>query len=32
LLMWTPETQGIFSVILSFWFGSRAVSKYMSKK
>ena len=31
-LMWTAETQGIFAVIISFWFGSRAVSKYMPKK
>ena len=28
-LMWTPETQGLFAAIMSFWFGNRAVSKYM---
>jgi hypothetical protein len=27
-LMWTPETQGLFAAIMSFWFGNRAVSKY----
>ena len=28
-LMWTPESQGLFAAIMSFWFGNRAVSKYM---
>ena len=31
-LMWTPEVQGLFSAVMSFWFGSRAVSKYVGKK
>ena len=31
-LMWTPETQGLFAAIMSFWFGNRAVSKYMRNK
>jgi len=31
-LMWTPETQGLFAAIMSFWFGNRAVSKYMKVK
>ena len=31
-LMWTPETQGLFAAIMSFWFGNRAVSKYMKGK
>ena len=26
-LMWTPETQGLFAAVMSFWFGSRAISK-----
>lgn len=30
-LMWTDETSALFAAIMSFWFGSRAVSKYMSK-
>ena len=30
-LMWTPETQGLFAAIMSFWFGNRAVSKYLKK-
>ena len=28
-LMWTPETSGLFAAIMSFWFGNRAVSKYL---
>ena len=31
-LMWTPETQGLFAAIMSFWFGNRAVRKYMKGK
>jgi len=31
-LMWSPETQGLFAAIMSFWFGNRAVSKYYGKK
>ena len=31
-LMWTPEVQGLFSAVMSFWFGSRAVSKYVNRK
>lgn len=31
-LMWTPETQGLFAAIMSFWFGNRAVSKYYGVK
>jgi len=31
-LMWTPETQGLFAAIMSFWFGNRAVSKYVKGK
>jgi len=31
-LMWSPETQGLFAAIMSFWFGNRAVSKYMKGK
>jgi hypothetical protein len=31
-LMWSPETQGLFAAIMSFWFGNRAVSKYMKVK
>ena len=30
-LMWTPETQGLFAAIMSFWFGNRAVSKYVKR-
>ena len=30
-LMWTPETSGLFAAIMSFWFGNRAVSKYLKK-
>jgi hypothetical protein len=31
-LMWSPETEALFAAIMSFWFGNRAVSKYMSAK
>ena len=31
-LMWTDETAGLFAAIMSFWFGNRAVSKYMRTK
>ena len=31
-LMWTDETVALFAAIMSFWFGNRAVSKYMSAK
>ena len=31
-LMWTPETSGLFAAIMSFWFGNRAVSKYLGVK
>mgnify|MGYP003625447134 FL=1 len=31
-LMWTPETSGLFAAIMSFWFGNRAVSKYLGAK
>jgi hypothetical protein len=31
-LMWSPETQGLFAAIMSFWFGNRAVSKYYNRK
>ena len=31
-LMFDDETKGLFAAILSFWFGNRAVSKYMEKK
>ena len=27
-LMFDPETQGLFSAVLAFWFGNRAISKY----
>ena len=30
-LMWTSETSGLFAAIMSFWFGNRAVSKYLQK-
>ena len=30
-LMWTAETSGLFAAIMSFWFGNRAVSKYLKK-
>lgn len=25
--MWDPETQGIFSAVIAFWFGNRAIEK-----
>ena len=31
-LMWTPETSGLFAAVMSFWFGNRAVSKFINKK
>jgi len=31
-LMWDQETQALFAAIISFWFGNRAVSKFMGKK
>ena len=30
--LWTPEDMGIFCTIISFWFGSRAMSKFFTKK
>ena len=30
-LMWTDETSALFAAIMSFWFGSRAVSKYLNR-
>lgn len=30
-LMFDEETQALFSAIISFWFGNRAVSKFMRK-
>ena len=30
-LIWDDATSGLFAAIISFWFGGRAVSKYMSK-
>ena len=30
-LMFDPETQGLFSAVLAFWFGNRAISKYVGK-
>jgi len=30
-LMWTDEISGLFACCLSFWFGGRSISKYMSK-
>ena len=30
-LMWTAVTSGLFAAIMSFWFGNRAVSKYLKK-
>jgi len=30
-LMWDPETAGLMSAVLAFWFGNRAISKYASK-
>jgi hypothetical protein len=31
-LMFDDETKALFAAIISFWFGNRAVSKYMGKK
>jgi hypothetical protein len=31
-LMFDDETKALFSAIVSFWFGNRAVSKFMGKK
>ena len=31
-LMWTAETSWLFAAIMSFWFGNRAVSKYLGVK
>ena len=28
-LMWSQETQALFAAVMSFWFGNRAVSKYL---
>jgi len=30
-LMFDPETEALFAAIISFWFGNRAVSKFMKK-
>ena len=30
--LWTPDDMGIFSAIIAFWFGSRALSKFRSQK
>lgn len=30
-LLWSGETQGLFAAIMSFWFGNRAVSKYVKR-
>ena len=30
-LMFDSETQGLFSAVLAFWFGNRAISKYVGK-
>ena len=30
-LMWDPETAGLMSAVLAFWFGNRAISKYAAK-
>lgn len=30
-LMFDPETEALFAAIISFWFGNRAVSKFMGK-
>jgi hypothetical protein len=29
-LIWDSETQAIFAAIISFWFGDRAIKKYLS--
>ena len=31
-LMFDEETKALFAAIMSFWFGNRAVSKFMGKK
>ena len=31
-LMWDGETSGLFSAVLAFWFGNRAISKYAGQK
>lgn len=31
-LLWTPDDMGIFSAIIAFWFGSRALTKFRSLK
>ena len=31
-LMWSQETQALFAAVMSFWFGNRAVSKYLKVK
>jgi hypothetical protein len=31
-LIWDDATSGLFAAIISFWFGGRAVSKYMKGK
>jgi hypothetical protein len=31
-LIWDDATAGLFAAIMSFWFGNRAVSKYMNLK
>ena len=30
--IWNQNTQGLFAAVLSFWFGSRAMSKVMKKE
>ena len=30
-LMWDGETSGLFSAVLAFWFGNRAISKYAAR-
>ena len=31
-IIWDDQTAGLFAVIMSFWFGNRAVSKYYKKE
>ena len=31
-VIWDDNTAGLFAAIMSFWFGNRAVSKYVRKK
>jgi hypothetical protein len=31
-LIWDDATAGLFAAIMSFWFGNRAVSKYVKGK